>query len=159
MRTYCFVVFLLFINTGNIFPQEKIFLSSERNWVTVLEYWDWNENEIANYSGKYEIIHAVNDEDGNYNGEGDAYNYITEISFKSGVIQVLVYGSIEGTFEGIDTLTSSSISGNTLNNNGKFVFLKYKTRNKKIKTVKGILELGENKLIEYFSEYIGPEQK
>ena len=140
-----------FFGLTNSYPQEKIFLSSEREWVTVLEYWDWYENNVEQYAGKYEYIHAVNDENGNYNGEGDAYNYITEIKFNSGEMLALGYGSIEGEFQGIDTIRSSRIDNNKFNDQ-TFIFLKYKKHNTEIKTAKGLLGLNENNKIESFSE-------
>jgi len=149
-KIFTYLIFSFFGLTSS-YSQEKIFLSSERELVTVLEYWDWYEDNIEQYAGKYEYIHAVNDENGDYNGEGNAYNYITEIKFNSGEMLALGYGSIEGEFQEIETIRSSKIDNNKFNNQ-KFIFLKYKKRNTEIKTAKGLLELNENKKIEYFSE-------
>jgi len=140
--------------SSKVYINEKIFLSSERDWVTIISYSDWNEDNIENYAGKYEYIHSVNDENGNYNGEGDAYNYITDIRFNSGKVHVLGYGSIEGEFEGIDTLPTQNIKGNKFGNDAMFVNLEIKTRENEIKTVKGLREFTNNNAIGTFSELI-----
>ena len=92
--------------------------------------------------------------DGNYSGEGDPYNYITDIQFDSEEVRVLGYGNIEGHFEGIDTLPTQNIIGNKFGDNAVFVNVEIKTLNNEIKTVKGLWEFNEYNTIGSFSELI-----
>ena len=142
----------LTIPVETIVKNEKIFLSSEMDWVTIISYRDWIEPVIENYAGKYEFLQPAQDEDGEF--LMDAYNYITEIQFNSEEVRVLGYGSIEGHFEGIDTLPTQNIRGNKFGDNAMFVNMEIKTRNNEIKTVKGLWEFNENNTIGSFSELI-----
>lgn len=148
-----FAVF--FLNFNFCFSQNKVFLSSESSWVSVVEFSDWLEDNVDNYLGKYEFIHSPNDNNGVYNGEGDGYYDIMTLENKSGQLFVYTFGEVEGWSEAeIDTMKNPKIeNGYLLSDNKnedvtvnqyknlKFVILKYKDRKGKIKKVKGVLDL------------------
>jgi len=38
-------------SSSKVYINEKFFLSSERDWVTIISYSEWNEDKIENYAG------------------------------------------------------------------------------------------------------------
>lgn len=150
---YTILISAWLLLNANILSQDKVFLSSENDYVTVVSNIDWS-TELNSYAGTYEFIYPGVTEKGEY--EGDAFGDDLVIEVKDGG-NLFAYKkmTVEASWEQYDTLFNTSVSGNNLtssNYSGRFVELKYKTKKGKVKKTYGIYLLHTGELYESFYE-------
>jgi len=145
---------VFFLSAGLLYSQEKIFLPTEDVFVTVIGYEDDINPDILYYCGKYTYIWPGMDANGQPEGDAFRFDYVLTLN-SSNEIDFYKSSMTEGFGEETkETYSDISINENKIRASyefkdttgttgkiicsGKFVYLKYKTKNGEIKSSKGL---------------------
>ncbi|HEX2788517.1 MAG TPA: hypothetical protein VHP32_11520 [Ignavibacteria bacterium] len=156
-----FVLIGIFIITSASYSQDKVFLSSEDAYVSVVEYTDWNAEHTTEYFGTYEFIYPGQTPSGDY--LGDIVQEKILISFNNGEINLYKNMIVESDWEQKDTIKNLYFFSNYLIPVGieltekdkifEFVTLKYADPKGNTKSSRGILfQLPESKDFAFYEK-------
>jgi hypothetical protein len=152
---YSVIIPVLLILNTDILSGDKIYLSSENDYVTVLSASDW-EADVNSYAGTYEFIYPGYTEKMEYEGDAFGEDLIIEKT-ESGSFFAYKKMTVEASWEEIDTLKNISLSGDSLiseNYSGRFSELKYKTKKGKVKKTNGVFLLRTGEIYDSFYQKI-----
>lgn len=144
---FVFVLSITLVFSSLSYSQDKVFLSSEDAYVSVVEYVDWNAEHTTEYFGTYEFIYPGQTPEGDY--QGDVFQEKILISFVNGEVNLYKKMIVESEWEQNDTIKNLYVSSNYLIPVGKeltekdkiieFVMLKFRDAQGNMKTTTGIL--------------------